>query len=225
MSRSVETFVVCDFDRTLGDTDKLLGALMAVLAEYPDVDAEALDGAAAASMQRGESFDSAAWVRACLEVAGKAVVWQAIKRDFIALGETTDFLLPGAKELLEYLAQAGVQYGILTYGGKEWQQMKLAAAGLGGVPTIITDATAKGQILKDWQQPDGTFALPAVYASGTTARNIIFIDDKLASFADGPETHITRLHLSNESDDAKAVGIARAKDLYEVLDAVRLLVT
>lgn len=226
MSRAIETFVVIDFDRTLGDTDELLRALGDVLLRHPEVVGQAmLEQAATDSAHLGESFDSVTWVRQ--QIPGTA--WQAIRQEFMAQDEdeANDFLLPGARELLEYLDQAHISYGILTYGGEEWQQMKLAKAKLADIPTIITADPAKGQELKRWQLPDGTYELPAAYVSDVgrvVVRHVIMLDDKLSSFTDAPTANSTMIQVrSGQDHDVRPAGVRQVKDLYEALDVIQSL--
>ncbi len=183
MSATSDVFVVLDFDRTLGDTDKLFAALGNLLGERDVVE------------------------------------WQAVTRDFIALGEVTDFLMPGARELLEYLQQTGIGHGILTYGGREWQEMKLAAAKLLDVPTIIT-STGKGPIMKRWQQEDGTYELPPEYKAATgyqRTRHIIFLDDKPTSFEGTPTIGMTKILVGSA---VPTNGVSRATTVYDALELI-----
>ncbi len=183
MSVTTDTFVVLDFDRTLGDTDKLFAALGNLLGGRDTVD------------------------------------WQVVKREFVALGDTTDFLMPGARELLAYLRQMAIGHGILTYGGREWQEMKLAAARLSDMPTIIT-SEAKGPLLKRWQQPDGRYALPPEFAmvEYREAQHIIFVDDKPTSFDGAPTSGMTKILIGSALSGEK---VLRADTAYDALALIQ----
>lgn len=223
MSRADETFVILDFDRTLGDTEQLFAAFMAILAEHSELDQPALRRAATESSQRGESFDGAAWVREQLEMTGQASVWRALKQAFAVRTAQTDYLLPGAWELLAYLRDARVGHGILTYGGREWQEMKLAAAGLSELPTIITDDTAKGTQLRRWQQSDGTYVLPPEFGQ-TIRQQLVLVDDKPLSFADAPESGIVKLCVGRAGDAVLPAGVEPVADLIAVLHRIRHII-
>lgn len=94
----------------------------------------------------------------------------------------------GATELLATLAHRGTPFMILTYGGKKWQEAKLAAAGLDSIPYLVTDRKDKGTIIAGWY--DETAAIFAVPSSDGTARRfrqIVLVDDKATAFIGLPE--------------------------------------
>lgn len=91
-----------------------------------------------------------------------------------------NYLLPGALNLLRFLQQNQIRHGILTYGQSDWQQTKLAVAGLAAVPTLITDRTDKGALIASWRQVS-SYQLPVELGGGQVDRAVL-IDDKVYSF-------------------------------------------
>jgi len=91
------------------------------------------------------------------------------------------YLLPGAIELLSFLQQKTISYGILTYGQADWQRAKILATGSADLPVVITDRTDKGALIASWRQASGAYQLPPEL-DGQFVKQIMLIDDKIYSF-------------------------------------------
>jgi hypothetical protein len=185
----IESFYILDFDRTLARTDDLRELYEGVI--------ETLTPVTVAEIHKARdriksSFDVARYVREQLEKelpeAEINETMSVVREMFIKKARMQDFLEPYAKELLESLQMHSLPYGILTSGGKEWQQTKIEAARLAAIPHLIINTTKKGPLIASWQQPDGTFLLPDELSGNTkmVAKLLIFLDDKTVSFQDIP---------------------------------------
>ncbi len=175
------TFYIVDFDRTLADSDKLLGVFIEVVNQYIDLPMKKVHQIDADVKAKGDSFDTATFVRDELAAQSRASEWDKLQQQFIHESRSLNMLLPGAAALLEFLDGRGDRYGILTYGNPLWQHLKLSASGFNRVKRIVTTNKHKGVLISTWQQRSGVFALPSELGGGVAAR-VVLIDDKAASF-------------------------------------------
>lgn len=184
----IDTFYVLDFDRCLGRTEKLQELLERVVQREGVVSLDMIKYAHDEVRKTGGSFDTAAYVRQLLKDRQLDVnqIWGKIEAAFLEQAKREDLLEPYAKELLDVLTDRGLSFGILTYGGFEWQSAKLKATGLSRVPHIITSYKEKGRTIASWQRTDGTFLIPQILMKDTLAWKIILIDDKPVSFVGIP---------------------------------------
>lgn len=178
-------FYIVDFDRTLADSDKLLEVFMEVADEFFEIPSEQIKRADADVKARGDSFDTASFVRDYLHEHGEGGKWQELEKQFIHQSRSLNMLLPGAVELLDHLRSTGEGYGILTYGNPLWQHLKLAAAGFNHVNRIVMEQKEKGKLITSWRQPNGQFILPQEFG-GSHVDRIVMFDDKAVSFNSFP---------------------------------------
>jgi phosphoserine phosphatase len=186
MTQKTEFFII-DFDRTLADSDKLLEAFIEVTTEYIAIPREQIEAANRDVRQRGDSFDTAGYVRDHLNEMDRGEEWDTLEKEFIhrLRARLPELLLAGASELLEWLRARGSSYGILTYGNPLWQHMKLSATGFNHEQRIVMEHKHKGRLISSWQQSDGSFVLPQEFGGGV-ADAIVMLDDKAVSFEDFP---------------------------------------
>ena len=175
-------FVAVDLDRCLLDTETFLSDFMAVTLHHSSLEEAQILLAQHDSEKAGGSFDVAESIRTLLSERGEAQQWEKIKDKFKKYATSQQYLMPGADKLLEYLEAASLPWGILTYGGDEWQRFKLTITGLKTYPHFITDSKYKARILEEWLR-DGYVP---VRLGGVPVSDCILIDDKLVSFKDLP---------------------------------------
>lgn len=180
-----DVFYIVDFDRTTADSDKLLEVFLSIVEQYLDLPREQIEAADADVKARGDSFDTASYVRDYLADQGEPEKWEHLTKQFIHESRSLNMLMPGASELLSYLDGNNYRHGILTYGNPLWQHLKLSAAGFNHLRRIVMTTKEKGKLVASWQQSDGTFNLPHEFGGGT-ARSISMIDDKAISFEGFP---------------------------------------
>ena len=192
-------FYVLDFDRTLADTDKLLEVFTQIADQHAAISRAQIEEADADVKARGDSFDTAGYVRDYLMEQERLGEWDQLVKQYIHESHALDMLLPGATELMEYLEQRGLRYGILTYGNPLWQHLKLSAAGFNHVPHIVTTTKEKGLLIRSWQDDEGTFHLPHELGGGL-ADAIVLIDDKAVSFDGFPDEPSRGYHVFNPAD-------------------------
>ncbi len=181
-----DTFYIVDFDRTLADSDKLLQVFIAVTNQYIDLPLGQIEKIDADIKAKGDSFDTATYVRDALVAEDRANEWDKLQQQFIHESRSLNMLLPGAAELLDYLNVNRRRHGVLTYGNPLWQHLKLSASGFNRVHRIVTTNKHKGVLIAGWQQADGMFMLPNEFGGGVVSR-IVLIDDKAASFEGFPD--------------------------------------
>lgn len=182
MPQTKKTFYVIDLDRCLADTDKFFTLFEHIIYEKTDITEEILKTAKQKIEQTGGSFDVISYLQ---EHYSLDVVVE-LKEAFVKEGREQDLFEPGARDILQFLTDNSLPFGILTYGGRVWQQTKLRAVGLETIPHIITGVQAKGEIIAGWQQPDGMFLIPSELGGGNF-ESVLLVDDKLLSFEGLPK--------------------------------------
>ncbi len=187
-SVKVNTFYVLDFDRCLGRTERLQELLENAVETEDFVSLDMIQYAHTQVKKTGGSFDTAAYVRQVLKDRQLDVnrIWGKIETSFLTLASGEDLLELYARELLDELTNRQLPFGILTYGGYEWQTAKLKAAGLYTIPHIITSYKEKGKTIAGWQRQDGWFLIPREFLNDTVTRTVVLIDDKPVSFQSLP---------------------------------------
>ncbi len=139
-----------------------------------------LDNRFEAAYAREETFFVLAYLR---QEKGQAWLTDLVEKVVRKHGAEA-FKLPGVNERLDaadVLSSCTPSWGILTYGDMVDQRMKLGIVGLESAPVYFTDTPDKGFLIASWQQPDGTFLLPAEYGGGVASK-ISLEDDKLRAF-------------------------------------------
>ena len=218
-------FYIIDFDRTLADSDKLLEVFIEVSRQYIEIPASQIEAADRDVKSRGDSFDTAGYVRNHLIDAGEGDRWPDLEKQFIHESRALNYLLPGAAELLEWLPANGKRYGMLTYGNPLWQHLKLTACGFNHTRHIIMEQKEKGRLISSWQRPDGTFHLPDAMGRGD-ADYIVMIDDKAASFVEFPGMPSHGFWVLNPEHELPSQqgtvpeNVQRHPDLYSVIAAL-----
>lgn len=178
-------FYIVDFDRTLVDADKLLEVFIEIAHRYFDIPREQIEKANEDIKARGDSFDTAGYVREHLYEQDRGDEWKSLKKAYIQECQALNMLLPGAAELIQWLESHDKQYGILTYGNPMWQGLKITAAGFEQTNHIVMVHKEKGRLIGSWQDESNTFRLPEAFGGGLVDR-IIMIDDKAISFGEFP---------------------------------------
>lgn len=222
--KNVDYFVV-DFDRTLVNTDKLLEVFVEISDTYFNISREQLLKAEVDVRARGDSNDIASYVRDHLISIGRGEEWADLEKRFIHESRSFNYMLPGAAELLEWLAANGKRFGILTYGNPLWQRLKLTAAGFNHEHHIVMEYKEKGRFISNWQRSDGTFRIPDSLGQGT-ADSIVMLDDKAISFSQFPLSPskgfwvLDPAHELPSQQGSVPTNVTRCKDLYAVIDAL-----
>jgi len=180
----VDTFYAIDFDRTLGDVNANFDLLANYLHEHGVMDKDELMAHRKAEEARGESFSVLGYLR---RHHSDTLDYEKFARGYqiVAAEHPGSLLIPGALEFLQWLEESGRAYGVVSYGNRDWQTLKIEASGLAAIPRIIVDTPRKSELFQSWQQPDGTFHLPRQLARGGSeiaAKTLVLIDDKLSAF-------------------------------------------
>jgi len=186
-----DAYFVLDFDRCIGNTDKVHEVLWRVMEIETGIPATELRMAKYAMDAEGYSFDTVEFVAKELLRRASSKTWQHIRQLYVAAAKAEDLLEPDAARLLDMLDERRIPYGILTYGTEAWQLTKLEAAGLvdRGVPFEITQIEHKGEVLSGWKRDVGFAVPPAMTRTfkPLSVRSIVFLDDKPRSFVALPE--------------------------------------
>lgn len=193
-----DVFQLIDLDRTLFDTARFASALTHEVSHTEPEVGRQLQQQVQASYEKEETFFLLRYLR---EERGDDWFESVVQRIVSRLGAQA-FKMAGFDERLELadtLSSAQPAWGILTYGDEIDQRMKLAIVGLQEAPVYISDVPDKDRIIATWQQPDGSFQLPAELG-GEEVSHVTLEDDKLRAFTHLPE-NVTGVWLT---DDAAA---------------------
>lgn len=184
------TFYVLDLDRCLIDTEKILALYVSAIEEIDARLAEVVLSQKQLVESTGGSFD----VYSLVALHMDRVQHDSLDEHFLTTTKVDDVRNDGATELMALLDSINASYGILTYGSKNWQELKLRLADLATVPYLITDQKHKGEVIGNWQKPSKSFAIPLELSSnlsniGNTMvfDQVVLIDDKLESFIGLPD--------------------------------------
>ena len=223
---SKSEFYIVDFDRTLVDSDKLLDVFITIANKYYNIPREQIEKAHEDIKARGDSFDTAGYVREHLYEEDRGDEWGHLKATYAKECEALNMLMPGASELIEWLESNDKRYGLLTYGNPLWQGMKLAAAGFEQTPHIVMVHKEKGKLISTWKNEDGTFLIPDAFGGGIVDR-IVMIDDKAVSFSDFPSVPSQGYWVLDPGNELPSQqgsvpdNVVRYTDLFSVLNKLQ----
>ncbi len=190
---TIERFIVLDLDRTLLDTGVYSELLLRVLLA-PELQAEAREVVASST---GASFD---FLEYLLRQSGinyeKAFekVLQAV------MPGDNKLLMPGAAELIAFLAISGEHHGILTTGTVPNQSLKVAVLQRitrQAIPAEVTSVPNKSaDFVQNRRRGNLFYITPQLsgVSSGLMAKTIILIDDKASNLTES-HPHIIAMHV------------------------------
>ncbi len=127
------------------------------------------------------------------------------------------FLLPGAQERLvfaETISSLSPAWGILTYGDKIDQILKMRIVGLEDAPIYITNTPNKSEVLHTWKNPKGAFQLPLSYG-GQVVDMLTLEDDKLRAFYNLP-SGVTGLWVATPGKAGHSEADVSTRDIIPV---------
>ncbi|MGV9002232.1 MAG: hypothetical protein ACOH18_04760 [Candidatus Saccharimonadaceae bacterium] len=183
--KKFNVFQLIDLDRTIFDTSKFAKAITdEVNIEQPGLGTK-LDEQFEAAYEKEETFFLPRYLR-----QEKGDAWFEVLVDRVVEKHGGDsFLIPGTRELLTFadtISNVTPAWGILTYGDKVDQRIKMRLIGLANAPVYFTRTPDKGEILQTWKTDDGRFQLPLEF--GDMAVDILTLeDDKLRAFHNFPD--------------------------------------
>ncbi|MFZ1301581.1 MAG: hypothetical protein WAQ27_03320 [Candidatus Microsaccharimonas sp.] len=175
-------FHLLDLDRTLLDTVALANYLKDIIAKRDvqlshDIEQEILRHATART-----SFFLFEYIA---NQVGETM-FEAYIHELQATAPVEELLLPGALERIAFgKSQPGWSVGILTYGSRRDQMIKLKLVGLQHERHLVTNTAKKGELIASWQLPDGNYKLPIEFG-GHIVNTVTLDDDKIIAFADLP---------------------------------------
>ena len=178
-------FYALDFDRTLGRTIDIAEDFMS----YVGAEDVAIGGVLREQQYRiestGGSFDMIEVLRAQM---GQRVLGECIE-GFLRQYRGGQYLEDGVDALLGGIAATGHQLGILTYGGEDWQMIKLQVTELDSYHRIILgEKGKKGALIASWYDAErDVYQLPEELGGGTVEQ-VVLVDDKPLEFVGFPDT-------------------------------------
>lgn len=183
MKTNSKVFQILDLDRTLLNTSKLARHLKEIIAKDDTALAQDIHDEIARHFKDKTSFFIFNYIA--------KRVGDARFRDYIrqlhAIAPASELFLPGAAERIAFAkSRPGWGMGIMTYGSKRDQMIKLKLLGLQMEHLLITNRPNKGEMIAEWQQPDGTFKLPIEFG-GHVVDIVTLDDDKHVAFEHFPK--------------------------------------
>lgn len=194
--QKVAEYLALDLDRCIANTDRLQTLLMDTVLQDGELSSmhRAMDEARVRTEESAGSFDTASWTIAELAQRDMPEKWDDIKTGFLRrvheklqAGDDSLFM-PGAEDFFRELRQKNLPFGIITYGGEEWQRLKLVGLGLDQLPVLITAQKDKGKLIGEWERHDG-FHIPKTLSPSDRlllAERVVLVDDKATSFQSLP---------------------------------------
>ena len=180
----MKKFYALDFDRTLGRTVDIAKDFIRYVEQE-----DATVGSALREQQHhveatGGSFDMIGALRAQMGQRALGVYAEG----FLDHYRGGPYLEDGADALLVSIAARGHQLGILTYGGEDWQTIKLRATELDSYHRMILgEKGKKGALIASWYDAEhDIYRLPEALG-GDTVDEIVLVDDKPAEFIGFPD--------------------------------------
>ncbi len=157
------TLVLVDGDRTTLNTDRLQKELMRVVVNFgynpktletEIAQAKARDGIYSPLDTLCTADEYRMWDKRSLTGESELRAQSEILRRITSAYTPIDTmkkrnLMPDAEVFLEELARTGVDFGIFTRGVKNWQRLKLVAAGIDSLPTKYTQESHKYEYIND----------------------------------------------------------------------------
>ena len=188
----IETSVVylIDADRCTLNTEKVLPNYIAAIRDVSeryrmgDIVSE-LEYVKEKIESTGGSFDLIGALRGILDDKGFSGVLPEINSVYAALVRDNDELLfQGAIETLHYLDDQQRYKGIITYGGAEWQNVKISNTDLRQWRVTVVGSPRKSDMIASWKQSDGRFLIPAglVAPEPVLTWEVVLVDDKPKAF-------------------------------------------
>lgn len=174
----IATYYILDLDRTLLDTH----AAADMMRDATSWSNASLAGELTQKIEDSSLFGEGFSLRDFIveKVGEEGLV--AIEAKYRELMLNKDVLMPGARELMEFIQSLpDTNFGILTYGSPTGQSLKIEASGLGAIPYLVTQETFKGDLITSWRIQPGMYQLPEELGGKTTSQ-IVFVDDKPFSF-------------------------------------------
>lgn len=186
-----------DFDRTLGRTKRIAEAFVEHVRDEDPKAADVLRVSQAQVEASGGSFDM---LRVLREHMGLRALDNCVE-GFVGHRQQESFLEEGAQSLLQGAIEGGHRVGIMTYGGPEWQTIKLRATDLDRVPhMILAEKGIKGAMIASWyDDTTGLYRVPDELGGGVV-EEVVFADDKQEEFKGLPRQSSVRGYWFTGSD-------------------------
>lgn len=183
MKPSQKVFHILDLDRTLLDTSKLSQTLKELIAKQDRQLAQLIHDEALRHAQARTSF----FIFEYIERKIGEAAFDTLIKDLHKAVPSKNLFMPGAIKRIAYAkSKPGWGMGIMTYGSRRDQMIKLKLLGLHHEHLLITDTPEKAAIIIKWKRPDGTFKLPIDFG-GHTVDILTLDDDKYIAFEQLPE--------------------------------------
>ena len=185
-------FYALDFDRTLGATSVILAQFITYLSRADPYLGMIIMNKQEQVESSGGSFD----VVTALQGSIDPKILQNYMDTFASTQRSTSLLTDGALVLINAIQGSNHHVGILTFGGKQWQEMKLRVATLEQYDRmIVAEKGKKALLIASWYDQDQKkYQLPDEFGGGLVDE-VVLVDDKAVEFSGLPEDGSVRGYL------------------------------
>jgi hypothetical protein len=208
--------VALDLDRTLTKERITIEVLEAACQEF-GIDTAAMLKEQMLVEANGRSFFPLEYLSKQL----KPSKMDKLAESYIRHAKSKSLLYEDVLPFLDKLAKNDTLVVIVTYGGNDWQKLKLQASLLHSYNYIITDQKNKGLLISSWRRGK-KYVLP-LKDDLIAADKVILVDDKTSSFESLPFDCIGYL-IRRSSDNllpsqkgSVPRNVTKIKDLHDIL--------
>lgn len=167
--------IALDLDRTLTKESATMGALETACSEQ-GVNVEKMRYTQRQTERIGGTFFPLVYLSKLLPSRDVTT----IKNRFKEIAKRKSLLYADVLPFLKCLSARAVPLTIVTYGGNDWQKLKIEASQLHYYSYIITDQKVKGILIKTWYKDK--LYIPYPKDTHLSAQKVLLIDDKASSF-------------------------------------------
>jgi len=204
---------IIDLDRTLIDTDKIVRAL-AITLKQQGYDGDGL----VSEIERARLSENDINTKEAISSLGKEA-WGGVEAYLLEEAKKDTFVFDDAQPFLESLRSSKLPHIILTFGvSRSWQNLKLRAAGLNHIPSIVSDSREKSKTINSWKDHNGVYVPPGFRKLSSSS--IVLIDDRPDAFLDISEEDFKGYLLDRTGKTHPNINLAEnvqtIKNLFEV---------
>lgn len=211
-------FQLIDLDRTLFNTAVFAKAITDEISLLEPGVGEELELRYEAAYAREETFFLLRYLR---ETRGNEWFENLVDRVVAKIG-VDSLMMTAINERLAFadtISDYQPAWGILTYGDEIDQRMKTKIIGLQDAPMILSPTPDKAELIRSWQNQDGTFRLPEEFGGGVVAA-LTLEDDKIRAFRGLPE-NVLGFWIAGDEHAQEKLATAKQEDVPQTVELVK----
>jgi len=173
---------ITDMDGTLTNTEVVVENLGRAY-DAQRLDPKPMFNMVKAYKLRGQSYN--AWS----DVLGfnNSNLTEAIKYSFLEACEEDPIVYDDSYPYLNFMEDRFISNLIMTNGYKDWQELKLEAAGLDQYPHLVIQDVSKGNVISSWRNSESGLFSPPEDIIEISTPSVLLTEDKLSGTAGYPD--------------------------------------